>query len=142
VTYPVTFAETGLSAGIVWSATLDGVDVSSGTDTIAFSGLVNGTYPFTIGQVPGYTLNLSGGSIAVDGGAASESIAFTPVPPPPTTFLGLSAAEAYAMVAGIVSAVVVTIMVGLLVRPRRKGPRTLGAEVPPPEVDEPLEPAR
>ncbi|HTP53996.1 MAG TPA: protease pro-enzyme activation domain-containing protein [Thermoplasmata archaeon] len=78
VTYAVTFTETGLPSGTLWSVTLDGHAVSSGGVSIQFSE-PNGTYDFSVGGVPGYHAAPRTGSVSVTGTAVSLGIAFTPV---------------------------------------------------------------
>ena len=52
-TYSVTFTETGLPSGTSWSMSLNGVLQSSTTGTSAFAEL-NGTYAYTVTDVPGW----------------------------------------------------------------------------------------
>ncbi len=51
-TYNVTFTETGLSAGTMWSVTLNGSLESSTTTSIVFVE-VNNTYSFNVSAVSG-----------------------------------------------------------------------------------------
>ena len=81
VTYSVTFAETGLPSGTLWSVTLGG-DLASGTTAALVYNEPNGTYGWTIGTVTGFSSNVSSGSVVVDGGAASVDVAFAPLPVP------------------------------------------------------------
>ena len=76
--YTVTFSETGLSSGTSWSVTVNGSTISSTTNTISFTA-ANGTYPYSIGSVSGYTLSVSSGNIAVSGKNITQNIIFTPV---------------------------------------------------------------
>ena len=77
-TYPVTFTESGLPSGTAWSVALSGAGGSGvAPGSIAFNE-ANGTYSFTVGSVAGYTASPSSGSVAVNGGAVNEAIAFTP----------------------------------------------------------------
>lgn len=76
VKYTVTFTETGLPAGTVWSVTFGGLQHTSSSGTIVFSAM-NGSYTYSIGTVNGLHANPSGGSITVDGAAQSVSIAFS-----------------------------------------------------------------
>ena len=77
--YALTFAEAGLGPGTSWTVTLNGTVASSTTSTIAFNGS-NGTYPFTVDPVPGYTISPSSGSVTVNGAATLTNLTFTPVP--------------------------------------------------------------
>ena len=79
VTYTVTFVEEGLADGLTWSLTVNGVAKSlttyGATDTLAWTGLANGTYNYGIADVSGWhqtTLAYSG-SLAVSGGTATIS---------------------------------------------------------------------
>jgi hypothetical protein len=78
-TYPVTFTESGLTAGTSWSVTFGGVQSSSTTATLGFA-VVSGTYTYTT-TVVGYIANPSSGSVVVSGAAASQAIAFTAATP-------------------------------------------------------------
>jgi uncharacterized protein YcnI len=53
VTYPVTFAETGLPAGTAWGVVVAGQTYSGTSSTIQFA-VRNGTYAYTIVDVPGW----------------------------------------------------------------------------------------
>ncbi len=81
VTYSVAFTETGLPAGTSWTVTLGATPKSSTTSTITFSEL-NGTYAYSIGDVPGWhqtTLPYTG-SVTVSGSmAAAPTLAFSQV---------------------------------------------------------------
>ncbi len=78
--YNVTFTESGLPSGTSWSVTISGSTVSSTTTSLIFS-KSNGTYSYTVGPVAGYKATPSTGSVTVSGAAASQSIAFTALPP-------------------------------------------------------------
>jgi YVTN family beta-propeller protein len=73
--YPVTFTETGLPATTLWTVTLNGTVGSSTTASIAYTEL-DGTYPFTIGALAGYTSNRTSGSVGVLGAAVTVEIQF------------------------------------------------------------------
>lgn len=77
-TYLLTFSESGLPNGTSWYVTLNGSTHSSTTDNISFS-LANGTYPFAVATVSGYTPSPSSGSLLVSGSNFSENIAFTAI---------------------------------------------------------------
>lgn len=76
VTYSVTFNESGLS-GQSWSVTLNGTQKSGTGTSIEFTGLSNGTYPFTITAPSGYTASPASGNITVNGDNVIESIVFS-----------------------------------------------------------------
>ncbi|EQD72834.1 thermopsin precursor, partial [mine drainage metagenome] len=74
VTYTVTFTESGLPSGTSWSATVSGVTRMSTTGSITFTGETNGTYAYSIGDVPGWhqrsvpysgSFNVSGAGLSV-----------------------------------------------------------------------------
>ena len=80
VTYQVQISESGLPAGSVFEATVDGalasITVSPTSETLAWSGLSNGSYPYEIVTVPGWhqstlpraaTLTVAGGDQPTDG---------------------------------------------------------------------------
>ena len=79
-TYPISFSESGLPSGTNWSVTLNSQMLYSTASTITFSE-PNGTYSFSVGTVPGYTANVTSGSLTVNGNSVSRSIAFTPQTP-------------------------------------------------------------
>ena len=80
-TYAVTFTESGLPSGTIWSVTLSGLARTSTTGSVTFTE-PNGTYTYGIADVPGWhqtTLPYSG-SVTVNGAAVSEpTLAFTQV---------------------------------------------------------------
>jgi YVTN family beta-propeller protein len=80
VTYGVAFSETGLPSGTTWSVTLNGTENSSTSATIVASE-PNGTYPFLVGHVAGYTQSLSSGNVVVSGTNVTKAVAFTAIPP-------------------------------------------------------------
>ena len=80
--YNVTFNETGLSPGTSWSATFNGTTLSSTNSTISFTvanAVENGTYPYSIGLVSGYTSSILIGNVSVNGKNVSQDITFTPI---------------------------------------------------------------
>jgi hypothetical protein len=85
--YPVTFQETGLPAGTGWSISFNGTSLTS-TGASITTHAVNGSYPYTVPAVTGYTASPSSGTATVDGAAVSYPIAFSAVPPSsfPVTF--------------------------------------------------------
>ena len=77
VTYNVTFIETGLPAGTVWTVTLGGNPLSSGYSEINFSE-GNGSYSYRISS-PGFQPTPGSGVVNVSGALVRATIAFTPV---------------------------------------------------------------
>ncbi len=74
-TYAVTFTESGLPAGAIWSVTLNGQSLSSTTSTITFNES-NGTYAYGVSS-SGWQPSPGSGTLTVDGISVSEGIAFT-----------------------------------------------------------------
>jgi hypothetical protein len=74
--YSVTFSESGLPGSTSWSVTFNGTQ-KTGTGTSLTFTIGNGSWPFSVGAVTGYTASPSSGNVAVSGGAASQPITFT-----------------------------------------------------------------
>ncbi|MGA8425806.1 MAG: hypothetical protein WB782_09915 [Thermoplasmata archaeon] len=81
-TYDVSFVESGLVSGTLWSVTCNGVPLSSTSSTIEFTGMANGTYSYSVGAVSGTTTSPLTGTVTVDGANAERTITFTPTPKP------------------------------------------------------------
>jgi len=78
--YNVVFGETGLETGATWSVTLAGGTSSSTGASITFSE-PNGSYPYSVGSVTGYTSSISAGTVSVSGSSVSQSVAYTSTQP-------------------------------------------------------------
>ncbi|MDG6988714.1 MAG: hypothetical protein JRN21_05235 [Nitrososphaerota archaeon] len=76
--YLVTFSETGLASGTLWSVDLNGTTASSTAASLAFNE-VNGTYQFTVPHVSGYVVSPTSGSVTVAGANATVPLTFTRV---------------------------------------------------------------
>jgi hypothetical protein len=76
----VAFEETGLRPDTDWSVTLNGTTNVSITGKITFAER-NGTYPFDVGSIVGYTVATPTGFITVNGTNVTEVVQFTPIPP-------------------------------------------------------------
>ncbi len=78
--FNVSFSESTLPAGQTFSVTLSGKTLSdttvAGTNYLNFSGLANGSYPWTVAFVSGYGATPSNGTAAVSGANLTESISF------------------------------------------------------------------
>jgi DNA-binding beta-propeller fold protein YncE len=74
--YTATFTETGLTSGTDWSVVLNGTTGSSSGGSIVFD-VANGTLPFTVNSVTGYTLAPTSGNIVVNGDSPTQPIQFT-----------------------------------------------------------------
>ena len=79
--FAVTFSETGLPLAMSWSVSVGGVERTSDLSTIVADETA-GTYPFTIGPVPGYTASITAGNVTVSSGPKTVDISFSPVPGP------------------------------------------------------------
>lgn len=143
--FDLTFVETGLAAGVVWSVTLNGSTVLSRSDAIAF-GVPNGTYTFDVGPVTNYSLSSprSSGWVTVDGAPVSVRVAFSPVvegtpgPPNASRVASTAAPGSYAGFV-VVPALGVALVAGALAqaigarraRPERASPSTPPRTGPP-----------
>ena len=105
IKYTVLFSETGLPSGTSWYVIFDGMNQSSTKGTIAFT-FPNGTYSYTIGNVSGYSLAASSGSISVKGHNAAVSISFTPITKS-TPASGMAPDELYGILGGLIAAVAI-----------------------------------
>ncbi|MCI4366340.1 MAG: YncE family protein, partial [Thermoplasmata archaeon] len=137
-TFPVRFTEHGLPPTTNWSVTFAG-ELSQGTGDRQFPGEINGTYPFTIGSIPGYSIDPIRGSIPINGSAVVESITFQrspPTPPPqgtgelpgPATIFGVPVVEAAAGL-GILALLAGAVLLTLHRRRSRAPPKE--GEAPP-----------
>ncbi len=77
--FDVSFVESGLPSGVSWSVVLDDTRLYSSSSTITFSE-PNGSYPYTVGGVPGWRVATgnSTGLVEVQGGNQSVPVAFGP----------------------------------------------------------------
>jgi hypothetical protein len=119
IPHPVAFTESGLPAGTNWTVTLNETPRWSTGSIIAFEE-VNGTYPFVVGSVAGYTANPESGYIVVHG-SANATVTFAqnvgPSPAGNPSPWSLDAYVAYGTIAaGAAAAVVLTLRM-------RRGPR-------------------
>ncbi len=81
--YQVTFQENGLSSGMLWTVTFNGMSNSSVGNTISFM-VPNGTYFYSISPVSGYVLSDSSGLISVNGNNITVEVYFSAIPPAPS----------------------------------------------------------
>jgi thermopsin len=78
VTYSVTFSESGLPSGLTWTVTVNGttefLTTDGFTDSLAFAGLANGTYVYSIADNTGYHQTTLGynGNVVVNGASVTE----------------------------------------------------------------------
>lgn len=74
--YQVSFQETGLPAGSIWSVYFDGSSIDSNTSTISASA-PDGFYNFSIGDLNGYITNISSGYFTISGAPLAVEVNFT-----------------------------------------------------------------
>ncbi len=121
-TYPITFTETGLDSGTSWSVTLAGTLLSSSTSTIATTA-ANGSYPYTVSSVTGYTASPASGTVTITGAGQTVAITFTATPtgtsppPSPSGFLGLPGSDGYILLGILVAAIAAILFLVLARRP-------------------------
>jgi hypothetical protein len=83
VTYSVTFSETGLPAGLTWQVTVNGVTQSlttvAGTNSLTWTGLLNGTYSYLIAGNAGWHQSSRpySGTVKVTGSSVTEAVHYT-----------------------------------------------------------------
>jgi len=75
----LTLAESGLPDGTFWSATVDGIAVSSTTSSTVVQ-LPDGRYDYAIDPVAGYTVAPSSGNVTLEQSAGSVVVAFSAIP--------------------------------------------------------------
>lgn len=85
VTYNVTFVESGLPGGTMWTVSVNGSSESSSTSTILFIES-NYTYPWSVTPISGYTSNVTGGTLVVNGANLEILISWTATAPPTATY--------------------------------------------------------
>jgi Thermopsin len=85
VTYSVTFSESGLPSGLTWQVTVFGITKSlttdGGTDSLTWSGLLNGTYAYSIAGNPGWhdASRTYSGTVTVRGNSVTDKNRYTKV---------------------------------------------------------------
>lgn len=73
IVYNVTFFESGLINGTVWSISLNNITEYSNTSYISFN-MSNGTYFFNVEPIAGYRANIYSGSVTVNGNIVNYTI--------------------------------------------------------------------
>jgi YVTN family beta-propeller protein len=76
VTYDVTFSEMGLPSGMSWSVGLGGTLETSISPSFYFTE-TNGTYPYVVGYLSGYSRSPSSGTVNVTGADQNLTVTFT-----------------------------------------------------------------
>ena len=76
VTYTVTFSETGLTNGTIWSVSVNNDTKISTNGTIIY-GLNNGSFEYSVQPIPGFSTDTYAGNLTVNGSSFVESISWT-----------------------------------------------------------------
>jgi hypothetical protein len=84
-TYALTFTESGLPSGTLWSVIVSGHSNSSTTSSIGFTEQ-NGTHTYGVGAVQGYSASPSSGYANVSGSNVNVAVTFTAVHSSPPTY--------------------------------------------------------
>ncbi|MCI4366050.1 MAG: right-handed parallel beta-helix repeat-containing protein, partial [Thermoplasmata archaeon] len=128
VVYAVTFTESGLPTGTSWSVVAGGATKTASSPSISFS-LANGSYPFSVTNVTGYTTTPGSGVSLVSGGSANWNVVFLAHSSPSTSGSSTSSFTSQPLFWALLAAVIVlALLVALLaLMGRRKKP----SEVPP-----------
>jgi len=101
VTYTVTFSETGLTNGTTWTVFVQGLWWASNYPVFA-AYLPNGTFPFTVGGVPGYRASPTTGTASVNGTNITERVSFARLPSPVPIAILVGAGVAGAIATAVV----------------------------------------
>ena len=80
-TFAVSFSESGLTSGTMWSVTFNGVTQASATAFDNFTATI-GTYLYQVGNVAGYTVSPTSGSVTVSGAPYNVPVTYTAIPVP------------------------------------------------------------
>ncbi|HYA57717.1 MAG TPA: thermopsin family protease [Thermoplasmata archaeon] len=134
--FEITFRERGLADGTNWSVRFNRTDLtSSATVNISFTA-PNGTYPYSVPPVTGYSVNVSSGNVSVKGSPVEVMVGFT-VSSPPTNHSSTSEARWLGLPlwewedGAIIAAIVVAgVLAAVAMRGRRAPPAS--SQNPPP----------
>jgi hypothetical protein len=139
--FPITFTESGLPTGTIWTVGVNGTLHQSNTSVITVNE-PNGSYTFVVGSEAGYTIDPSTGPITMAGHSISRTIVFLPTLSTPTVavngtgparFLGLPGVEGYALLGAIIVVGIGVILAVVLSRRRPKAPAAIVPFEPPAE---------
>ncbi len=76
--FDASFTETGLPTGTSWSVTVGGVGTASSVgSTISFSGIPNGTYPYSVAFIATYAVAPASGTITIKGADVATGVTFS-----------------------------------------------------------------
>jgi hypothetical protein len=130
----VAFTESGLPASVAWGVTVDGITQSSLGGLVTFTG-PNGTYGYSIEDVPGYGATPTNGTVVVTGADVNVPVEFVeqkipgPIPnattSPSNGLFGLPGLEGWGVLGTLLAvAVAAATIVGYVLggRSRSTGP--------------------
>ena len=123
-TYIVSFLEGGLPAGTTWGVTFNGTAETASAASINLTA-PNGSYPFSVSSVAGYTANRTVGTATVDGLNISVQVGFSAASSS-TTSSGIPV-----LWLGVGAAVVLVVVVAAAVLLSRRRPRVPPNQGPP-----------
>jgi hypothetical protein len=131
----VMFTETGLPSGSEWSFTINETTFHPTSQSMLIS-LPNGTYPYTIGQIPEYHVSPAAGQVVLTDTAVTVDVTFTPNTTSPShgstpTFLGLPGVDLYVLAGAVAAVAVVGIVVGVVRHRRGKAPPDVASSIRP-----------
>ncbi len=126
--YTLTFLATGLVDGAEWSVTIGGT-THTGSATVAFPGLANGTYSYRLDPPADYSVGSLTGSVVLNGSNLSRAISFLPEASARTSSPALGGPEVDLLIGAAVTAAVV---VGLLLMRVGRRRSVMSAEGVPP----------
>ncbi len=119
VLYAVTFQESGLGAPTAWSVTVGGRPYGSNSSAIVVE-LADGSYPFSVANVSGYSVANATGVLTVAGQPVREPVRFVPTgAPSPIAFLTSSPFLLGLLAVGLITAGGILYAIGA--RRRREG---------------------
>ncbi len=128
-TYTVTFTETGLATGTMWTVVFNGTPESSTTSTITITGQGDGSYPYTVDTVSGYNApSPASGTAKVSGASVNYPISFSK-PSSSTSSSTSLPSWAWIVIAVVVVLVIVGVVVAVMMR-GRKPPTSSGGNEP------------
>lgn len=125
--YSIAFTETGLPVGTKWSVSVNGVVGNSTSSADGPFERGNGTYPYIIGSIAGYTAFPPSGNVTVSGMSLVIAVQFNSTAPAKgpsnnaTTILGLPSSDFYILLAASVVVAASAAILAILIKRKRRG---------------------